>query len=172
MKKEIEDYENPTCPFCGSKDLCTHLFGSYDILNYSLDGGYLYDKEGPLIKKIIEFFRKHILVYGFQKDSFIEGSISSQIWEKLLEEKENCKQINEEFDLETCLPYGLAVLAIFYSYPYFELVEAHEPFGPFLGWSYNFYTDKNHKKVYQEITESLEFFLDSERNDDLQQEIF
>jgi hypothetical protein len=164
MTIETEDYEFATCPFCGMDEECEHLFGAYDPFDYSLVGGYLFDHEGPILDVMIDYFQEKIEKYGFRMDVFIEDSgFAFEIWKWLLEEKESSIKSKWEFDLNECFPLHFAVQAIL-DCSECERIDAYEPSGPFLGSSYNYYTDKGMEEVYNTIKNSIREYLENEFN--------
>ena len=164
MSKETEDYEFPTCPFCGMDEECEHLFGAYDAMDYSLVGGYLFDREGPILDVMKEYYREKVKKYGFRNDVFIEDSgFAYEIWKWLLEEKQSRVKDKWDFDLDDCFPLHFAVQAIL-DCSECERVDANESYGPFLGLSYNYYTDGDMEEIYEAVKNSIRGYLELEFN--------
>jgi len=170
MDNTPDDYQRPTCPYCGKDTECEHLFGLYDALDLSVVAGYLCELEEPILEIMKDYFREKIEKYGSQPDVFIEDSgFAYEIWLELLGEKEFCADKKEEFDIDNYFPVDLAVKAILdCSECYCE--HAYEPWGPFLGSYFYYYTDEDLEEKYLAVKSSIRDYLELGINKNLMKE--
>lgn len=160
MNEEPKDYELPVCPYCNKEAECEHLFATYDALdNYIMDG-YLIDKMEPLIAKVREYFGKHLSGQEVKEDIFEpQDGLFDECWSNILQNIEYYVSRNEAYDMESVVN-GYDATRLVISALTIDPVKAYEPMGPFLGYTYSYYTDEDHEEYYKMMLEiRIEDFL-------------
>lgn len=161
MNEEPKDYEFAVCPYCKKEADCEHLFAVYDAIdNYFLDG-YLVDKMEPMIEKVREFFRKHLADREVREDIFEpQDDFFEDSWANILENIEYYTERNEAYDIESIVTDYEVTHLVFCALT-LDPVKAYEPMGPFLGLTYSFYTDEDHKEYYDLfLNRLLDYYLE------------
>jgi len=155
MNEEPKDYELPVCPYCNKEAECEHLFATYDALdNYIMDG-YLIDKMEPLIAKVREYFGKHLSGQEVKEDIFEpQSGCFADCWSNILENIEYYTGRNEAYDMESVVTDYDAIRLIIFALP-MDPVKAYEPMGPFLGYTYSYYTDEDLEENYKMMLEII-----------------